>query len=295
MKSLAEKNKYRFKGHESFILREGWLNKGLQAVALDGKVFSENYGADTLGVGPNMAKSIRYWLKTAGLTQDVKGTGTELTKLGQAILEKDPYIEQNFTLWLIHCRIVMNRENATAWNLFFNEFNYEEFSKYEMTREMQELAFKVSDGGRISERSVDDDCDAILHMYLKKTVKNNNPEEKNVSPFGKLGLLKMSGESIVKQQPDLKNLPDEIVLYLIISVLQGKKSIHIDELLTIQNGPGKILNLKRTALMEKLEALHAKEYITLNRTAGLNMVYYDSEKGPLEWVQDYYKQLGENK
>ena len=39
------KNKYRFKGHESFILREGWLNKGLYEVDRNPKVFSENYGA----------------------------------------------------------------------------------------------------------------------------------------------------------------------------------------------------------------------------------------------------------
>ena len=57
---MTEKNKYRFKGHESFILREGWLNKGLFEIEKDAKVFSENYGADELGVGPNMAKSIRY-------------------------------------------------------------------------------------------------------------------------------------------------------------------------------------------------------------------------------------------
>lgn len=57
------KNKYRFKGHESFILREGWLNKGLYEVDRNPKVFSENYGADALGVGPNMAKAIRYWLR----------------------------------------------------------------------------------------------------------------------------------------------------------------------------------------------------------------------------------------
>ena len=37
------KNKYRFKGHESFILREGWLNKGLYEVDRNPKVFSENY------------------------------------------------------------------------------------------------------------------------------------------------------------------------------------------------------------------------------------------------------------
>ena len=56
---MTEKNKYRFKGHESFILREGWLNKGLFEIEKNAKVFSENYGADELGVGPNMAKSIR--------------------------------------------------------------------------------------------------------------------------------------------------------------------------------------------------------------------------------------------
>jgi len=39
---LTEKNKYRFKGHESFILREGWLNKGLFEIEKNAKVFSEN-------------------------------------------------------------------------------------------------------------------------------------------------------------------------------------------------------------------------------------------------------------
>lgn len=65
------KRKYRLKGHESFILREGWLTKGIQAVEKDSGVFSKNAGADALGVGTNMAKSIRYWMKTAGVTMDV--------------------------------------------------------------------------------------------------------------------------------------------------------------------------------------------------------------------------------
>ena len=38
----------RFKGHESFIIREGWLNKGLREVKRDPKVFYQNYGADAL-------------------------------------------------------------------------------------------------------------------------------------------------------------------------------------------------------------------------------------------------------
>ena len=59
--------KYKIKGHETFILREGWLTKGLQAVVDNPMVFTDNYGADALGVGTNMAKAIRYWMKTAGI------------------------------------------------------------------------------------------------------------------------------------------------------------------------------------------------------------------------------------
>ena len=84
------KNKYRFKGHESFILREGWLNKGLYEVDRNPKVFSENYGADALGVGPNMAKAIRYWLRAAELVTDSPKTGVMLTAIGQLILAHDP-------------------------------------------------------------------------------------------------------------------------------------------------------------------------------------------------------------
>ena len=64
-----EKRKYKLKGHESFVLRDGWLTKGLRAVENNPRVFSNNSGADALGVGTNMAKSIRYWMKTAGLTE----------------------------------------------------------------------------------------------------------------------------------------------------------------------------------------------------------------------------------
>ena len=60
----------KLKGHETFALREGWLNKGLAKVDANPKVFSENYGADALGVGSNMAKAIRYWLKAGKFMEE---------------------------------------------------------------------------------------------------------------------------------------------------------------------------------------------------------------------------------
>lgn len=113
------KNKYRFKGHESFILREGWLNKGLYEVDRNPKVFSENYGADALGVGPNMAKAIRYWLRAAELVTDSPKTGVMLTAIGQLILAHDPCVEDYFTLWLIHCKIAKKPGTGNGMEFIF--------------------------------------------------------------------------------------------------------------------------------------------------------------------------------
>ena len=68
----------KLKGHETFALREGWLNKGLAKVDANPKVFSENYGADALGVGSNMAKAIRYWLKAGKLWKNHLKRGQSL-------------------------------------------------------------------------------------------------------------------------------------------------------------------------------------------------------------------------
>ena len=291
---LAEKKKsIRFKGHETFTIREGWINKGLTEIRNNPYIFNINYGADDLGVGPNMAKAIRYWLKCAGLTEEKQREGVKLSSVGEMIFEYDPYIEDVFTLWLIHCRIAQNREQATAWNLFFNEFGYEEFDRSQLMTEMKELVYlaaeQIAPDKKVADTSVESDCDAILHMYAKKGDKNGTPEEKNVSPFGKLELIKIIDGKYVRKQPDLNRLPETVVLYLLVDCIGKKKSVHMDELLTIPNGPGKLLQLKRNGLAELLEKLASKELIIMNRTAGLNMIYFPEEISTEKVVEDYYR------
>lgn len=286
---MAEKSNYRFKGHETFVLREGWLHKGLSEVKKNPKVFSEHYGADALGVGPNMAKAIRYWLRAAGLVDDSSKSNVTLTEMGELIASYDPYMEDVFTPWLLHCRIVANEKQATAWNLFFNRFSYEEFDKNQMYREMKELVSELPGGERVSEKSIEGDCDAILHMYLPKKERESNPEEKNISPFGALGLLKNNGNSFERRQPDLNRLPEEIVWYLLAETKKGKTSVSLEDLLEQPGGPGKVLFLKRMALMELLDRLEAKGRITINRTAGLHMVYWERTWSGLEVAEEYYR------
>ena len=45
--------------------------------------------------------------------------------------------------------------------------------------------------------------------------------------------------------------------------------------------PGRILNLKRMALNEYLDHLEGQGYLTVNRTAGLDMVYLKKRKSGL--------------
>ena len=86
----------KLKGHETFALREGWLNKGLAKVDANPKVFSENYGADALGVGSNMAKAIRYWLKAGKFMEEPPKEGAKLTDIGQIIFKEDKYLKIYF-------------------------------------------------------------------------------------------------------------------------------------------------------------------------------------------------------
>ena len=190
---MAEK-KYRFKGHESFILREGWINKGLREVAENQFLFQENYGADVLGVGPNMAKSLRYWMRCAKLLKEKGKDGVYLSELGEKLQEKDSYLEDVFSLWLLHCNIVKNQEQATAWNIFFNDYDEMEFTREGLEREMLKKVKELEDIGDFSEKSVENDCEALLRMYVKKSDRESDPEEKNISPFGKFELLKQKGK-----------------------------------------------------------------------------------------------------
>ena len=63
----------RFGGHETFPVREGWLHKGLKLVVEEPEKVVDEHVADWLGVGRNMAKSIRYWLQATGLCEQVSG------------------------------------------------------------------------------------------------------------------------------------------------------------------------------------------------------------------------------
>ncbi|WP_368268530.1 DUF4007 family protein [Dorea longicatena] len=85
----TEKIKIKLQGHEKFALREGWINKALQILPENPDAFTRRDATDLFGIGSNMVKSLRYWMRAFGLTNNA---GTELSETGRLIAQYDPCI-----------------------------------------------------------------------------------------------------------------------------------------------------------------------------------------------------------
>ena len=62
----------KFRAHDTFFIRKGWISKGMKYVHSDQDVFisKKDNPMDVLGIGANMVKALRYWLQAIGVTEE---------------------------------------------------------------------------------------------------------------------------------------------------------------------------------------------------------------------------------
>ncbi len=286
---MANKNEISIKlqGHEKFPLRDGWLNKGIIMVDKNPNAFQGKNGPDIFGIGNNMVKSLRYWLKAFGLIEEKVGKGAFLTETGRLILENDPYFEDYFTLWILHSYIAKNIGGATSWYMFFNRADVEDLEKEQIERILLREIRKYACGKSFSDRSVKADLDVLLNMYCNNK-ENNDPEEKNVSPFAQLELVKNVDGHYSKSHPSNKIINEWVVLYEIAEMFKDKETISIEELIDSEKGISKIYQLSSIAFNGYLDKIEALDYIRINRTAGLDVIYKAADLNPLKVIEEYY-------
>lgn len=291
--------KVKLKGNESFNIREGWLRKGIRCVQDFPTLFSRDDAMEILGVGSKMVKSIRYWLRATGLTEERAPVGRAreqiLTeKFGEVVDRYDRYFDDVFTLFLLHYNIVKNAEGlSVAWDIFFNNYDGQDFTKDNMIEKCkEELNKRLAEGATFSERLFADDCASILRMY-NTTDFAEDPEESLSCPLIELGLIRKSANkkgTYVKTPPARELLDKMAVLYVILdNIEEGKGSVSIESLINDANNIGKVFNLDRVLINEYLDQLRVSGYITLNRTAGLDMVYVNDNRTPEGVMREYYE------
>ncbi|MGC2873110.1 DUF4007 family protein [Ihubacter sp. mB4P-1] len=294
----------KFRAHDTFFIRKGWISKGMRYVDKSkGEVFiskSEN-PMDVLGIGANMVKALRYWLQAIGITEEPKsGRRTQkFTDFGKLVFEHDKYIEEMGTLYLLHYKLASNREQATSWYFFFNEFGLSDFTKDDFAVQIGNF-IKINDkDANVAARSIDDDFSCIINTYVPryKTMPSKVTAENNIDcPLGELGLidiLKKERNNIVykKAIPPAATFNSWVILAVIYDNAKGRKEIELNELLTAENNIGKTFNLDSITMLDVLHAAERTGELKIVRTAGLDVINLVHSYTFEDCVKHYYEEM----
>lgn len=284
-------DKFHLKGNASFTIREGWLTKGMRNVKNDPEVFLKENATEILGVGSAMVKSIRFWLQAAGLCTEPKAGRRKqtLTELGKAIMENDPYFEDPFSLYAVHYKIASNAQMTTVWYLLFNYFDAQHFTRDTMVSTLLST-FKEVTSTDFALSSFEDDCAMALKTYVSDRTKLGSPEDNMQCPLTALDLFsKSSRDTYERTIPPVTKLHPFSVLYVMLSAHGGRDGISLDKLLTEPCNVGRIFHLNAYRLNAYLDELQANGMLTIQRTAGLNMIYLNKDLTPIDVVNQYYR------
>jgi hypothetical protein len=298
--NVKSTSKLTFSGHDTFHCRHLWLKKGYDFIK-KGKKFTNEDAVVELGVGKNMVAAINYWMKAFGII-DKDG---QLTEFATYLLDdkngKDPYIEDEATLWLLHYQLV-TQNLATTYNLIFNEFRRDSieftsdsFSKF-VQRKAEELALN-----NINKNTVATDFEVLTKLYIRTDEQSKDKEDTFSGLLTDLNVIQeekrkvedktVSFFSIVNDEKSL--IPEEVILY---GILDNEKFENSISLYTIEQEPdsiGSVFAINRTGIVNKVENLISKGKfkkigITFNDQAGVKELQFKNKPNKFEILDKYY-------
>lgn len=259
-----------------------------------------------LGVGNNMVRSIRYWLRSFGLTNDQD----QLTEIASLIFYQgdadntsgfDPFLEDQATLWLLHYQLVKTRFASTYW-LIFNELRRSrpEFSKEDYVHFVTKVKAE-QEQFQANANTVGDDFGVFTKLYLQGGRQTKDREEGFSGILTELNLLKVmerksedgKSMSLVYTVPltERYDLPAELLLYCLLDTPDLGLSISLETLETEPGMPSMVFAMNRAGLLSKIEVLTKKypNLLTYSDQAGIRELQF--KKNPTDkyqFLRDYY-------
>jgi len=281
-----------FSGHETFQCRHLWLKKGYDFV-IAGKAFSAEDAVVELGVGKNMVTSIRYWMRAFDLLE-----GEGISEFAYHLFDnekgRDPYLEDDASLWLLHHRLV-RKGYATSYNLIFNELRKErmEFSKDSFTKFMQMKA-ETDLPFVFNKNTIEGDFEVFLKLYLGTDSASKDREEIVSGIFPDLHLVRAIQR---EKRPTLyhietnekEELPNEVLLFALLTDPDIGLSVSLDALERNHNSVGSIFAINRSGIVQKIESL-CKDYdfLVYKDDAGIRELQFKSKPNPYTILGHYY-------
>ena len=261
-----------FARHETFHLRYGWLKKCYDFVK-DGNSFQDESAPVKMGVGKNMAKSIRFWGLAAKIIEynlDKKKKLDTLvpTKFGNFIFNEktgsDPYLEKSDTAWLIHWNLFAPPTMLPVWWILMNEFNAVRSTSEDMLEFVEYKISQIASWKQPGVKSIKKDIDVFIHTYTTGRTKKTTMEDYLDSPFRSMNIIKRSSvdSSLHFTLGKKLGMSANTVAYICFDFLArrgiGSKTIAINTLATESGGPGNVLKLDEANLLSLLHESSTK-------------------------------------
>lgn len=280
-------SRYSFSGHESFHCKSLWLKKGYDYL-LAGNHFTDIDSVAKLGVGKNMVASIRFWLRSFGLSQS-----DELTDIAEFLFDtehgRDPYAEDLSTLWVLHFLLVVTGI-ASIYNLTFVEYQREkkEFSKDELRNFIKRKCSVPEQRNVYNENTVKKDIGVLLKNYVA-------PKDlKNIEDFSALliglGLIVNKDSDVYSYRvTEPEDIAPDVVLFALLTLSGGDKTLSFDILQKLSL----VFCLPIVSLIEiirKIEKLYPG-MVVFSDNSGIKNVQFIGELNRFDVLDNYYDSL----
>lgn len=254
-----------FSGHETFALRSNWLKKAYDILQHTPDLFYREDAFVLLGVGKNMAQSIRFWGRVCGVfMRSPSGNYHQATPLGQALLDDngwDPFLVTPASRWLLHWQIAARPEAALTWFYTFNLLKGGEFTPAQLGSQLQSLT--AEHNWRVpSQATISRDIECMLNCYCRPSARQSMTihEDLLLCPLTDLDLIQiLPGQHmyriVSRPQPDL---PDELVAFAIFEIMRhaGRQTMAFSDLAYAPRSPGRVFRLDEDALLSRLQLLN---------------------------------------
>ena len=233
----------------------------------DGNSFQDESAPVEMGVGKNMAKSIRFWGLAAKIIEyknekGKKSTSLIPTEFGDFIFDEkighDPYLEKSDTTWLIHWNLFAPPTMIPVWWILMNEFDVVRSTSEDMLEFAQTKISEITSWNQPNPKSIKKDVDVFIHTYTTGRNKKTPMEDYLDSPFRSMNIIKRSSvdNSLHFTLGKKLGMSADTAAYICFDFLEkrgiGSKTFAVNTLATESGGPGKVLKLDEGNILSLL-------------------------------------------
>lgn len=247
-----------FSGHETFVLRAHWLKKAYDLVRDDPALFQREDAFVRLGVGRNMAQSIRHWARACGMLDDAAPAGVSRpSALAHLLFDDaaglDPFLVTPAAAWLLHWQISSRPAAAFSWYATFNVWRGAEFTADALADAIGQAARDYP--GRVpSPATLRRDVDCLLRSYVRQD--RAAPDDALLCPLHDLRLVRAlpATDRYHLTSAARPTLPDGLLALAIRRYVhnKGRTFASYAELSYGAGSPGRIFGLGEDSLAARL-------------------------------------------